>query len=103
LYFRQRRQASSAAFLCKNIGLLAALSAKDYEQQVQLALKVGTPNEPSGIEQDLDAAFVADRIGDTSVTHSPLLTFLRVLFSMTRNNQCNAQTHCNLILALGRI
>ncbi|HLM98825.1 MAG TPA: hypothetical protein VK335_06065 [Bryobacteraceae bacterium] len=52
--------------------MLAAPSAIDYKQQVQLALKVGTPDESSGIEQDLDAAFVADRIGDTSVTHSPL-------------------------------
>ncbi len=72
LYFGQRRQSGSAAFSCKNIGLLAAPSAIDYKQQVQLALKVGTPDESSGIEQDLDAAFVADRIGDTSVTHSPL-------------------------------
>jgi hypothetical protein len=56
-------------FSCKNIGLLAALSARDYKQQVRPASKVGTPDESSGIDQDLSAAFVANRIGDIFASH----------------------------------
>jgi len=69
LYFGQRRQFNSAAFSCKNIGLPAAPSAIDYKQHVRLALKVGTPDESSAIDEDLAAAFVANRIGDTSPAH----------------------------------
>jgi hypothetical protein len=71
LYFGQRRQSSSAAFSCKNVGLLAAPSAIDYKQQVRLALKVSTPDESSAVDEDLAAAFVANRVGYTSATHSP--------------------------------
>jgi hypothetical protein len=99
LYFGQRRQSGSVLF---SDGLLAAPLAIDDKQHVRLALKVGTADESSAIDQDLAAAFVANRIGYTSSAHPPPSP-LGVLFSMARERQSDAQTHCNLILVLGRI
>jgi hypothetical protein len=71
LHFRQWRQSGRAIFSCKNISLLAALLAINYKEHVGLALKVSTPDESSAIGQDLAAAFVANRIGYTSLSHPP--------------------------------
>jgi len=89
-------------FSCESISLLAALSAIDHKQHVWLAFKVGAPDESSGVDQDLPAAFVTNRISDTSAVHSSIAP-VRVLFSMTREYQCDAKMQCNLISALGRI
>jgi hypothetical protein len=85
-----------------SVGLLAAPLAIDDKQHVRLPLKVSTPDEPSAVDEDLAAAFVANRIGDTSAAHPPP-SLLLVLFSMTRDDQCNARTQRNLILSLERI
>jgi hypothetical protein len=82
--------------------LLTTLSAIDDKQHFRLALKVGTPDESSGIDQDPVAAFAANRIGDTFAAHSSPSPYESCLLGRA-SVLSSAQPQCNLILALGRI